>query len=124
MSKTLYLSFLLFSNYVQHKGTIKLDNITYDIGGIHTSISRAYLNRSALEDDIHPSKGGSFEYIGYETKDPVAPYPYKPKRGAPSNIEWPPKGLHAYFMFKAPTSSPPSHQDVIVVVHYEIYIGM
>ena len=117
------LSFLLFAYSIQRKGTIKLDNITYDIGGIHTTISRAYLNRSALNDDIHPSKSASFEYIGYETKDPVAPYPYKPKRGAPANIEWPPKGLHVYFMFKAPTFSPPSHQDVIVIVHYEIYIG-
>ena len=101
---------------------MKLDNITYDVGGIETGISRAYLNRSALQNDIKP-RHHSFQYIGYELRDPVAPYPYKPKRGAPENIEWPPKGLHVLFRFKAPMSARPSHKDIEVIVHYEIYIG-
>ena len=112
------------THYVFSKtqGTVKLNNITYDVGGIQSGISRAYLNRSALHNEIKP-RNDSFQYIGYELQDPVAPYPYKPKRGAPENIEWPPKGLHVLFKFRAPMSSPQSHKDIHVIVHYEIYIG-
>ena len=49
-------------------------------------------------------------------------YPYKPKRGAPADIEWPPKGLHLQFHFKAPKSAK-QLQDVTVFVNYEIYDG-
>ena len=98
-------------------------NTTYNVGGITTNISRAYLNRSALQNDIH-ERPESFQYIGYEIRDPEAPYPYKPKRGAPENIDWPPKGIHVLFRFQAPNSAPPSHKDIGVIVHYELYIGM
>ena len=102
---------------------MRLDNANYDIGGITTNISRAYLNRSALQTDIQPNPN-SFHYVGYEVRDPVAPYPYKPKRGAPGNIEWPPKGSHVLFRFQAPRHAPQSHKNVNVTVHYEMYIGV
>ena len=66
----------------------------------------------------------SFQYISYEIRKPEAPYPYKPKRGAPKNIPWPPKGVHVLFRFQAPKSAPTSHKNIGVTVHYEIYIGM
>ena len=80
------------------------------------------MNRSALANDIWPSFN-SFQYVGYEIMNPTAPYPYRPRRGAPENIEWPPKGLHFLFNFRAPDSAPKAHKAVIVTVHYEMYIG-
>ena len=65
----------------------------------------------------------SFQLVGYEERDPVAPYPYKPKRGAPKNIQWPPNGTHVSFRFQAPNSACPSHKNVGIIVHYEIYVG-
>ena len=76
-----------------------------------------------MQDDIRPNVD-SFQYTGYEIRDPVAPYPYNPKRGAPGNIEWPPKGKHLLFRFQAPNTAPSSHKDINVIVHYEVYVGM
>ena len=81
------------------------------------------MNRTALKNDMRPNLH-SLQYKGYEVRDPVAPYPYTPKRGAPQNIDWPPKGSHVLFRFQAPSSAPEQHKLVNVTVHYEMYVGM
>ena len=45
-------------------------------------------------------------------------YPYKPRRGAPINSKWPPKGLGLKVTFK-----PPNHSNlkIKVIIHYEIF---
>ena len=45
-------------------------------------------------------------------------YPYTPRRGAPSNIIWPPKGLELKVYFKPPKSS---NLDFGITIHYEIF---
>lgn len=46
-------------------------------------------------------------------------FEYKPNRGAPSNIPWPPPGLHLQLLFKPPATSRIGSFDVIV--NYEIF---
>lgn len=102
---------------------IALDGVTYNVGGIKTDIPRAYLNRSALANDKNADPL-SFQFVQYKTMPPVAPFPYKPNRGAPKQIQWPPKGLRMDVLFKAPATAPIQHQGVKVTVHYEIYDGI
>ena len=45
-------------------------------------------------------------------------YPYQPRRGAPSNIEWPPKGLELRALFNPPKSS---NLKCKITIHYEIF---
>ena len=63
----------------------------------------------------------AFEYVSHEIK-PIQPrFPYKPQRGAPSNIQWPPKGLHFLIHFKPPNKL---NKDIKITVNYEIYDNM
>ena len=104
------------------EATIALDGVPYDVGGVLTNITRAYLNRTALAADISPSPG-SFQFHSYRTMPPEAPFPYTPRRSAPRDITWPPKGLRLDVLFVAPQSAPVSHH-VSVTVHYEMYDGI
>lgn len=101
---------------------ILLNNHPYNIGGILCDIPRAYLNRSALS--VCKNDEMAFQYVSYKTMDPVAPFPYRPRRGAPKDIIWPPKGLRLDVEFKAPQSAPDLFKRITVIVHYEMYVGM
>ena len=58
----------------------------------------------------------AFIFDGYSVEEPEAPYFYKPRRGAPQDIQWPPKGLRLDAYFKTTTDDP-----IKVVIHYEVY---
>ena len=88
-----------------------------------TSIPRAYLNKTALADEIHLDTN-AFHFVSYTTSPPEAPFPYTPKRFAPKDIVWPPKGLRLNVTFKAPSTAPPAYQQIQVVVTYEMYDGI
>lgn len=104
------------------EAVITLDGIQYDIGGILTDIPRAYLNRTALAENM-TANVNAFHYVGHKTVKPEAPFKYIPKRGVPKNIVWPPKGLRLDVTFKAPFGAPAYHQQIKVIVHYEMYDG-
>lgn len=72
----------------------------------------------------HEENPDAFHYVTYKTSAPKAPFEYTPRRHAPSNIVWPPKGLRVDFVFKAPFNAPAAHQGVLITVHYEIYDGI
>ncbi len=83
----------------------------------------AYFNRT----DFWRNKAldaQAFHFVTYETSAPKAPFSYTPKRSAPADIQWPPKGVHLSVYFKAPHLAPLSHKYVTVVVNYEMYDGI
>ena len=102
---------------------ITLDGVEYDVGGIQTAMSRAYLNRTALHNDVNP-RPGSFMYSHYTLGPTQAPYPYVPRRGVPDTLVWPPRGVQLRVTFRAPPTAMPSHRGVSVDVVYELYEGM
>ncbi|ELU10770.1 hypothetical protein CAPTEDRAFT_200204 [Capitella teleta] len=104
------------------EAVISLDGIVYNISGLLTNIPRAYLNRTALSQDKQANIN-AFHYVSHSTHSPQAPFKYTPKRGAPKDTKWPPKGLRLDVRFKAPFHAPSIHQQVTVVIHYEIYDG-
>jgi hypothetical protein len=81
------------------------------------------MNRTALmlNFTVDPN---DFHCDSYTSSMPEAPFPYRPRRGAPSNIVWPPKGLRLDVKFKAPLGAPEYAHKVTVTLHYEMYDGI
>ncbi len=108
---------------VKPEAIITLDGISYNIGGVIPNTQCAYFNRTEFSRnkalDIE-----AFHYSTYEVGTPTAPFSYTPKRSAPADIQWPPKGVHLTVYFKAPHIAPLPHKYVTVVVHYEMYDGI
>ena len=120
-----YYSFEKKSSLLRAVGpeaVISLDGIYYNIGGLLANIPRAYLNRTALKEQMEYDPN-AFHFVSYKTAAPEAPFPYIPKRGAPTDINWPPKGLRLDVTFKAPYWAPLYHQMITVTVHHEMYDG-
>jgi hypothetical protein len=102
---------------------VVLDGHPYAVGGLgQQSTFLAYLNRSDLQLSSDP---GAFQYLNHTVSAPEAPFPWTPgSRGSPKELSWPPKGVHLAVSFRAPPSAPPAHQNVTIVVHYELFDGI
>ena len=111
------------TKYHIHCFQIALDGQVYNVGGVLTDIPRAYLNKTALATNIKDDPS-AFHMFAYKTSVPQAPFKYTPRRGAPTTIVWPPKGVHIDVLFKAPPDAPQAHQSVQVNVSYEMYDGI
>eukprot|EP00118_Oscarella_pearsei_P004028 m.16731 g.16731 ORF g.16731 m.16731 type:complete len:733 (+) comp27105_c0_seq1:15-2213(+) len=104
------------------EGSVGLDGIEYNVGGIIQGGSYAYFNRSKVTVNVNAS---AFHYKSYSTAMPQAPFPWTPgTRHSPSDVSWPPKGLQLIFSFVPPPSAPPQHQSIQINVHYEMYVGI
>ena len=69
--------------------------------------------RTKLE-EVATEDSNALKFVKYESGPIEARFEYKPgKRGAPSDFEWPPRGLHLELVFMAPKAT--------VTVHYEMY---
>ena len=107
---------------VNPEAQIILDNVLFDIGGVLNGMQRAYFNRSSFI-NIHQNPK-AFHYNSFQINKPVAPFPYKPRRGCPKDITWPPKGLRLDVTFHPPKIVSKKHQSVKVIVHHEMYDGI
>ncbi len=108
---------------VKPEAIITLDGIQYNIGGVIPNTQCAYFNRTEFwKNKAFDTQ--AFHFSTYEVSTPTAPFSYTPKRFAPADIQWPPKGVHLSVYFKAPSNASVSHRNVTVVVHYEMYDGI
>jgi hypothetical protein len=108
---------------VKPEAIITLNGIEYNIGGVKPNAQCAYFNRT----DFSRNKAldtQAFHFSTYKVDTPKAPFAYTPKRFAPTDIQWPPKGIHLSVYFKPPTNASLSIQNVTVVVNYEMYDGI
>eukprot|EP00697_Spironema_sp_BW2_P015561 gnl/Spiro4/6458_TR3313_c0_g1_i1.p1 gnl/Spiro4/6458_TR3313_c0_g1~~gnl/Spiro4/6458_TR3313_c0_g1_i1.p1 ORF type:complete len:759 (-),score=179.88 gnl/Spiro4/6458_TR3313_c0_g1_i1:82-2358(-) len=108
---------------VKPEATVELDGLQYVVGGLNQSSTfLAYCNRTELNLTVSTN---AFVYTGYAVSEPEAPFRWKPgSRGSPTDLSWPPKGVHLQVNFAAPDSAPPAHKDVVIEVHYELYDGV
>ena len=67
-------------------------NCSITVGGFNASISRSYLNRTNLELENYP--GIVFKYQSHQISNITSDIKYSPRRGAPSSVVYPPKGIH------------------------------
>ena len=105
------------------EAVIGMGGIPYNIGGLLTNMPRGYMNRTNLAENCTYDPN-AFHFVNFAISSPQAPFNYRPMRGAPSNITWPPKGQRLDVHFKAPQWAPYYHQLVDVTVHYEMYDGI
>jgi len=91
------------------EAVIDIDGLYYNVGGLLTDMPRAYLNRTALAENA-TFDPNAFHFVSYQTRTPEAPFYYRPRRGAPEDIVWPPRGLRLDVKFKAPFWAPFYHQ--------------
>ena len=77
---------------IQPEAVIKIDGVSVNVGGLSTpTMSRAYLNRTDLMLNAQKDPK-TLEFVKYEVGNIIPKYSYKPRRGAPNDIKWPPKG--------------------------------
>ena len=88
---------------------IDIDGLYYNVGGLLTDVPRAYLNRTALAENA-TFDPNAFHFVSFQTGKPEAPFHYRPRRGAPDDIVWPPRGLRVDVKFRAPFWAPHYHQ--------------
>jgi len=91
------------------EAVVEIDGLYYNVGGLLTDIPRAYLNRTALAENA-TFDPNAFHFVSYRTGKPEAPFRYRPRRGAPEDIVWPPRGLRLDVKFRAPFWAPRYHQ--------------
>jgi hypothetical protein len=108
---------------VKPEAIITLDSISYNIGGVIPNTQCAYFNRTEFSRN-KALDTQAFHYSTYEVGTPTAPFSYTPKRFAPADIQWPPKGVHLTVYFKPPSNASVAHRNVTVIVHYEMYDGI
>lgn len=104
------------------EAVVDIDGLYYNVGGLLTDMPRAYLNRTALEDNTTTFDPNAFHFVSYEVGKPEAPFHYRPRRGAPEDIVWPPQGLSLDIKFKAPFWAPRYHQVSFSVVVLSAHI--
>lgn len=99
----------------------------YDIGGC-AGIPNGHAEYFDLADwiDKITAPSTSFTYSSLSMSAPVAPFPFTPgHRGSPSNLQWPPAGLHLTLHLNPPTDGTFQQlfgmDDVQLDLHYEIY---
>lgn len=68
----------------------------------------------------------AFQYVSHSQLTPVAPFHWEPGlRHSPKEGKWPRDGVQLKVDFKAPTDvTRPSHTNVTVSIHYELYQGV
>lgn len=71
------------------------------------------------------ANASAFQYTNHTTSHPVELFPWKPgARGAPTDIAWPPHGLHLAVNYVAPPAAHTALRSIVVTVHYEMYDGL
>ena len=106
---------------VAPEATLQQDGIRYPIGGLVGQPDLAYLTPEWLA----AMKGDpdSFQFTGYETGVPVAPFAWKRARHS-ADLPWPPHGVSLTLHFTPPTSAAGKLQGIALDIHYELYDGI
>ena len=67
----------------------------------------------------------AFQFHNFSTSAPSKLFEWKPgTRHTPTDLAWPPTGVHLQLEFVRPAGAPAALSQVRVVVHYELYDGL
>ncbi len=103
---------------VKPEAMIHLDGVRLEVGGLKGQPDYAYLDPNwPAEMTSDPE---AFQYAGHTFGKPEAPYPWKPKHGAPE-AAWPPAGVTLTVDFRPPVNAERKIAGLRVSVHYELY---
>ena len=123
---------------VQPEALVQLDGITYHIGGLVLPTAGATncsaeacptAARLGVWTDPATLSGmvrndSAFSYESHSLGTPQPRYEWTPgTRHAPSDVDWPPKGVALYVVFSPPASAPAAHRQLRVTLSYELFAG-
>ncbi|RJP21403.1 MAG: alpha-galactosidase [Candidatus Omnitrophota bacterium] len=106
---------------VKPEAVIVIDGKPFEIGGLKGQPDYAYLNPEWLKDMHGGADAFSFSHL--EKSEPLARYPWQPKRHA-INAPWPPLGVSLSAHFKPPINALEKYDGLDVAIHYELYDGI
>ena len=98
----------------------------FDVGGCVGQPDGHYefFNSDAWQANL-TANTSSFQMVNYSTAPPDELYEWTAGRyGSPTDLAWPPAGLHLTVNFAAPAGAPAALANVVVSVHYEVYDGL
>ena len=102
------------------------DGSSFDVGGCAGMPSGhfEFFDADALLPNL-TANASAFQYANHSTSPPTKLFEWTPGvRGAPTDIAWPPKGLHLAVRFVPPDAVDAALRHVVVTVHYEMYDGL
>ncbi|GJM29125.1 MAG: hypothetical protein DHS20C17_17600 [Cyclobacteriaceae bacterium] len=85
---------------VKPEGSVKIDGVTYQIGGLDGQPNYAYLKPEWL--DQLTASPSAMQFEGYETGQPQAPFEWKRVRHHAPGSAWPPKGVYLRMDYSMP----------------------
>lgn len=103
---------------VKPEAEILINGVNYEIGGLKGQPNYAFLRQEDI--DKLTSDATSFQFIGYEISEPVAPFSWKRVRHRAPEAVWPPKGVNLRLDFENASTNP----GIRVSVYYELYDGI
>ncbi len=109
-----------FLRAIKPEARVKIDGTWYDVGGLEGQPEKSYLIESWF-DELRADPT-AFRFVGLETSEPAARYPWKVKFNA-VDTPWPPRGLQVALRF-APPIGQTKLDGIAIRVHYEIYDGL
>eukprot|EP01052_Picozoa_sp_SAG31_P031335 SAG31_NODE_3309_length_4436_cov_37.693106_4_plen_488_part_00 len=123
---------------VQPEALLQLDGITYHIGGLvlpktGSSNCSAEACPEAARRGVFTDKAtlgtmarneSAFNYVSHSSGHPTPRYAWTPgTRYAPEDVAWPARGISLAITFEAPSSAAAKHQQLEVIIHYELLSG-
>jgi hypothetical protein len=103
---------------IRPEAILELDGRKYKVGGLDGQPDQGYLLPAWIE--ALKADPAAFKFVGFETGETKARFPYARKRWAPE-FPWPPPGKSLVLHFAPPA---PALEGITVDVHYEIYDGL
>lgn len=103
---------------VEPEATVTIDGQEFKVGGLQGQPDRAYLlpEWTAKLTNVP----GAFEFVGYTTGKPEAPFRWKRKRHS-AELPWPPPGATLALSFHGPNEAT---RGITVTVHHALYDGL
>src|SRR5579872_1406340 len=110
-----------FIRAISPEAIVTIGGREYPVGGLQGAEEHGYIDPSWLE-TMQPATNG-FVFTGYTVDEPQAPYPWKPRFGAPA-VPWPPRGVRLSLHFESPATNPAlCPEGLKISVNYELYAG-
>ena len=115
-----------FFRAISPEANITLNGHAFDVGGCEGQppLTMEFWTPDDWKANL-TANASAFQFRNFSKSTPTALFPWEPgTRHTPTDISWPPTGVHLTLEFGPPQSAATSLAKVRVYVHYELYDGM
>ena len=111
---------------ISPEANVTLNGLPFDVGGCkgQPALTMEFWTPDDWRANL-TANASAFQFRNFSQSIPSALFPWKPgTRHTPTDITWPPTGVHLTLEFGPPAIAPASLAQVRVYVHYELYDGL